>query len=183
MAKFYTDLTQSLTAFIQAQPIFFVATAPRSGRINISPKGMNTFRCLSPTQVAYLDLTGSGNETSAHLEENGRLTLMFCSFSHEPLILRLYGQGSVIRPYASQWDHYASKFELLPGARQIILLQIEQVQTSCGFGVPLLDYQSDRPTLINWAKTKGEEGVQEYQRQKNQQSIDGLLTYLIEPSE
>jgi hypothetical protein len=160
-----------------------VATAPIDGRINLSPKGMNTFRCLGKNQVAYLDLTGSGNETSAHLEENGRVTLMFCSFSKEPLILRLYGQGAVIRPHAPEWEQYAHQFDLLPGTRQIILVQVEQVQTSCGFGVPLLDYQSDRPTLIDWAKHKGEDGVQAYQRQKNQHSIDGLPTYLLEGSE
>jgi hypothetical protein len=181
MAKFYTELTQSLSSFIQAQPLFFVASAPQTGRINLSPKGMNTFRCLSATQVAYLDLTGSGNETSAHLEENGRITLMFCSFAEKPLILRIYGQGTVIRPHTSKWDCYAPQFELLPGTRQIILIQIAQVQTSCGFGVPLLVYQGDRPTLIDWAKAKGEEGVQAYQRQKNQQSIDGLPTYLLDP--
>jgi Pyridoxamine 5'-phosphate oxidase len=180
MAKFYTDLTQPLMDFIKAQPIFFVATAPRAGRINLSPKGMNTFRCLSANQVAYLDLTGSGNETSAHIEENGRLTVMFCSFSNEPLILRLYGQGSVIRPSAPEWDRYASFFDLLPGTRQIVVLQIGQVQTSCGFGVPLLDCRGDRPTLLDWATAKGEEGVKAYQQQKNQRSIDGLPTYLLE---
>jgi hypothetical protein len=183
MAKFYTDLTQPLMCFIKAQPMFFVATAPINGRINLSPKGMNTFRCLGEDRVAYLDLTGSGNETSAHLEENGRVTLMFCSFSEEPLILRLYGQGTVIRPHAPEWEHYALQFDLLPGARQIILVEIEQVQTSCGFGVPLLAYQGDRPTLIDWAKQKGEDGVQAYQRQKNQHSIDGLPTHLLKGSD
>lgn len=180
MAKFYTDLTQSLINFIQEQSVFFVATAAQSGCINVSPKGMNTFRCLATNQVAYLDLTGSGNETSAHLAENGRLTIMFCSFSDEPLILRLYGQGSVIRPNMQAWPHYAPQFELLPGTRQIILLQIAQVQTSCGFGVPLLDYQGDRPTLLDWASAKGEEGLRQYRQQKNQRSIDGLPTHLLE---
>ncbi len=183
MAKFYTDLSQSLVEFIQAQSLFFVATSPQEGRINLSPKGINTFRCLAANQVAYLDLTGSGNETSAHLEENGRLTIMFCSFSDEPLILRLYGQGRVIRPYAPEWNDYAASFDLLPGMRQIIVLNIEQVQTSCGFGVPLLDYQGDRQTLLDWAKAKGEEGIRQYQHQKNQRSIDGLPTYLLEGSE
>jgi hypothetical protein len=183
MAKFYTDLSQSLVDFIQAQSLFFVATSPKEGRINLSPKGINTFRCLAADQVAYLDLTGSGNETSAHLEENGRITMMFCSFSDEPLILRLYGQGHVIRPHSPEWSHYVSHFDLLPGTRQIIVLDIEQVQTSCGFGVPLLDYQGDRQTLLDWAKAKGEEGIQQYQQQKNQHSIDGLPTYLLEGSE
>ncbi len=183
MAKFYTDLSQSLVNFIQAQALFFVATSPKEGRINLSPKGINTFRCLSTSQVAYLDLTGSGNETSAHLEENGRITIMFCGFSDEPLILRLYGQGHVVRPHAPEWIHYGSFFELLPGTRQIIVLDIEQVQTSCGFGVPLLDYQGDRQTLLDWAKAKGDEGIRQYQQQKNQRSIDGLPTYLLEGSE
>jgi Pyridoxamine 5'-phosphate oxidase len=183
MAKFYTVLTQPLVDFIQAQPIFFVATAPLDGRINLSPKGINTFRCLSEDRVAYLDLTGSGNETSAHLEENGRVTLMFCSFSEEPLILRLYGQGTVIRPHAPEWAHNAPQFNLLPGTRQIIQVRVEHVQTSCGFGVPLLAYQGDRTTLIDWAKQKGEDGVQAYQRQKNQHSIDGLPTYLLKGSD
>ena len=183
MAKFYTDLSQSLVEFIQAQALFFVATSPKEGRINLSPKGINTFRCLSTSQVAYLDLTGSGNETSAHLEENGRITIMFCSFSDNPLILRLYGQGHVVRPHAHEWNHYVSFFDLLPGTRQIIVLDIEQVQTSCGFGVPLLDYQGDRQTLLDWAKAKGDEGIRQYQQQKNQRSIDGLPNYLREGSE
>jgi hypothetical protein len=180
MAKFYTDLTQPLVSFIQSQSIFFVATAPKSGRVNVSPKGMNTFRCLAANQVAYLDLTGSGNETSAHLAENGRLTIMFCSFSEEPLILRLYGQGSVIQPNTPEWSHYGSQFERLPGTRQIIVLQIAQVQTSCGFGVPLLDYQGDRPTLLDWAEAKGEDSVRQYQQKNNRRSIDGLPTHLLE---
>jgi Pyridoxamine 5'-phosphate oxidase len=183
MAKFYTDLSQPLVDFIQAQSLFFVATSPKAGRINLSPKGINTFRCLAADQVAYLDLTGSGNETSAHLEENGRITIMFCSFSEEPLILRLYGQGQVIRPSAPEWNYAVSQFDPLPGTRQIIVLRIEQVQTSCGFGVPLLDYQGDRQTLLDWAKGKGEEGIRQYQQQKNQYSIDGLPTYLLEGSD
>lgn len=178
MAKFYADLTQPLQAFIQQQQIFFTASAPGRGRVNLSPKGMHTFRCLDSTTVAYLDLTGSGNETSAHIAENGRLTIMFCSFVGNPLILRLYGQGEVIRPCDRTWSSWLQSFEKLPGTRQIVGLHIDSVQTSCGFGVPLYDYQGDRDQLTNWAINKGEAGLEEYQRQKNKVSIDGYPTGL-----
>jgi Pyridoxamine 5'-phosphate oxidase len=180
VAKFYPTLTSPLMQFIQAQSIFFVATAPDDGRVNLSPKGMDTFRCLNEREAAYLDLTGSGNETSAHLEENGRLTLMFCSFSAEPLILRLYGQGKVVRPRSSEWSQYLSHFKQIPGTRQIISMQIEQVQTSCGFAVPLMEVQGDRPLLQDWAQKKGEKGLREYWQDKNQLSIDGLPTSIFE---
>jgi Pyridoxamine 5'-phosphate oxidase len=180
VAKFYPALTQALIQFVQKQAVFFVATAPQDGRVNLSPKGMDTFRCLSDREVAYLDLTGSGNETSAHLEENGRLTLMFCSFSAEPLILRLYGQGKVVRPRSPEWLQYISHFEQIPGTRQIIAMQIEQVQTSCGFAVPMMEFQSDRPVLQDWALKKGAAGVQQYWQDNNQVSIDGLPTHIFE---
>lgn len=179
MAKFYSELTQTLQSFIQQQQIFFTASAPSQGRINLSPKGMNTFRCLGPNRVAYLDLTGSGNETSAHIAENGRLTIMFCSFAGHPLILRLYGQGEVIRPRDRTWSDWIQAFHPLPGTRQIVVLHIESVQTSCGFGVPLYEYQGDRDQLTNWATQKGTAGLQEYQAQKNQVSIDGYPTGLM----
>lgn len=179
MAKFYSELTQTLQTFIQQQQIFFTASAPSQGRVNLSPKGMNTFRCLGAKKVAYLDLTGSGNETSAHIAENGRLTIMFCSFAGDPLILRLYGQGEVIRPCDRTWPDWIQYFELLPGKRQIVVLQIESVQTSCGFGVPLYEYQGDREQLTHWAIQKGTAGLREYQAQKNQVSIDGYPTGLI----
>lgn len=180
MAKFYPNLTPELIQFIEAQQIFFTATAPREGRINLSPKGMDTFRCFDHQTVGYLDLTGSGNETAAHLEENGRMTIMFCSFSEKPLILRLYGEGQVIRPRHQQWFELSAYFPFLEGQRQIILLTVNSVQTSCGFGVPLYEYQEPRNTLIEWAQTKGETGIYEYWQQKNQQSIDGLPTKLLE---
>ncbi|WP_299414602.1 pyridoxamine 5'-phosphate oxidase family protein [Acaryochloris sp. IP29b_bin.148] len=179
MAKFYPELTQPLQSFIQQQQIFFTASAPTQGRINLSPKGMDTFRCLGTQEVAYLDLTGSGSETSAHIAENGRLTIMFCSFVGDPLILRLYGQGEVIRPCDRTWSDRLKSFEPLPGTRQIVVLHIESVQTSCGFGVPLYEYQGDRDQLLNWATKKGEEGLRDYQVQKNQVSIDGLPTGLM----
>lgn len=181
MAKFYSELDDSLQAFIAEQQMFFTATAPQEGRINLSPKGMNTFRCLDRHRVAYLDLTGSGNETAAHLYENGRMTIMFCSFTHKPMILRLYGQGRVVAPKeGAVWDDLYAQFEPLPGVRQIIVLEVESAQTSCGYGVPLYDFAGERPTLREWADKKGEDGIQAYWEAKNQTSIDGLPTYVLE---
>ena len=179
MAKFYTELTEPLQKFITEQQMFFTASAPPRGRVNLSPKGIDTFRCLDLRTVAYLDLTGSGNETSAHLIANGRLTIMFCSFTQQPLILRLYGQGSAIRPRDAEWADLDRLFPATPGTRQIIKLGIESVQTSCGHGVPLYDYGGDRETLIRWAEKKGEDGLQQYWQDKNQVSIDGLPTHLL----
>lgn len=179
MAKFYSELTPELIAFIGEQKLFFTATAPQQGRINLSPKGLDTLRCLNPKTVAYLDLTGSGNETAAHLGENGRMTMMFCSFSEKPLILRLYGQGHAVRRRDRAWEDYLNHFDPLPGTRQIIVLTIESVQTSCGFAVPRYEFQGKRDALIEFAETKGEEGIKVYQQQKNQTSIDGLPTGLF----
>ncbi|MGK7956185.1 MAG: pyridoxamine 5'-phosphate oxidase family protein [Crocosphaera sp.] len=180
MAKFYPSLTPELMEFIAEQKIFFTATAPREGRINLSPKGIDTFRCFDQQTVGYLDLTGSGNETSAHLEENGRMTIMFCSFSEKPLILRLYGQGKVIRPRDEKWSQLYHGFPTYEGERQIIILTLTSAQTSCGFGVPIYEYQENRNTLIEWAKKKGETGIHDYWQRNNQNSIDGLPTKLLE---
>jgi hypothetical protein len=179
MAKFYPELTEALQQFIAEQHMFFTATAPIEGRINLSPKGIQTFRCLDPRTVAYLDLTGSGNETSAHLIENGRITIMFCSFQANPLILRLYGHGSVIRPRDEAWQSLSSLFASIPGTRQIIKVEVESVQTSCGIGVPLYDFVGDRDAIIDWANNKGDGGIQAYWQAKNQISIDGLPTHLL----
>ena len=178
MTKFEPALTPSWREFITAQHMFFTATAPLSGegRINLSPKGIDTFRVLSESEVAYLDLTGSGNETAAHTLENGRLTIMFCSFDQKPLILRLYGRGEAIRPGDREWDALLRHFDHLPGTRQIIRLKIDSVQASCGWGVPRYDYRGERETLVEWGRTKGEEAVRDYHQQKNTQSIDGLPT-------
>ena len=179
MAKFYPALTDDLIEFIQAQHLFFTASAPTEGRINVSPKGIDTFRCFGPNTVGYLDLTGSGNETAAHLHENGRITIMFCSFSDKPLILRLYGHGRMIRSRDQEWDELYGQFELVVGDRQIMLMDVKSVQTSCGYGVPQFEFQQQRETLIKWAKNKGEDGLNAYREQKNQQSIDGLPTFLM----
>lgn len=180
MAKFIEQLSPDLIGFIGRQKIFFVATAPQAGRVNVSPKGMDSLRVLGPKTVAYLDLTGSGAETAAHIRDNGRLTLMFCAFEGEPLILRVYGQGEVVRPGLPAWVELKPKFPDIPGARQIILLHVDSVQTSCGFGVPLFDYAGERSLLVDWAQKKGEAGLREYRQQKNRLSIDGLPTGLGE---
>ncbi|MDB9341875.1 MULTISPECIES: pyridoxamine 5'-phosphate oxidase family protein [Cyanophyceae] len=180
MAKVFDCITEELENFIANQHIFFVGSAPLSatGHVNLSPKGLESFRILSAHQVAYLDLTGSGNETSAHLQENGRITFMFCAFEEPPRILRLYGQGYTILPSSPDWNNLYSLFPQIPGTRQIIVADIERVQSSCGFAVPLYEYQGQRETLVNWASKKGEPGIQEYQQQKNIISIDGLPTPL-----
>jgi hypothetical protein len=179
MAKFFSELNEALQQFISEQKIFFTATAPAQGRINLSPKGIDTFRCIDSKTVAYLDLTGSGNETSAHLSENGRITIMFCSFYEKPLILRLYGTGAVIRPYHPDWQKCHAWFDTLPGERQIIVIQIESAQTSCGFGVPLYEFKQHREQLTDWARKKGEDGIKQYWENKNQVSIDGLPTHIF----
>lgn len=180
MARFYPALEDSHRSFIQAQPIFFTATAPLEGRINLSPKGMDSFRIFSSRQVGYLDVTGSGNETAAHLRENGRFTVMFCSFAADPLILRLYGRGRVIRRQDSEWAGVRAAFPDLPGERQIVLMDIDSVQTSCGYAVPLMNPAGERDTLTRWAEKKGPTGLLDYWRDKNQISIDGLATGLLE---
>lgn len=178
MAKFYTALTEELRDFIARQHIFFTATAPRNGRINLSPKGMDTFRVLGDNRVAYLDLTGSGNETAAHLLDDGRITLMFCSFGEKPLILKLYGHGRAVSPFQQEWPELHRHFVPQPGQRQIVVAEIESLQTSCGYGVPLYDFQGERETLAQWAEKKGETGLRDYRREKNLVSIDGLPTGL-----
>ncbi len=182
MAKLYDTITDQLAAFIHAQPLFFVASAPLDpdGHINLSPKGLDCFRILAPQQVAYLDLTGSGNETSAHLHENGRITFMFCAFAGPPSILRLYGRGRVVLPATAAWCEVAPHFPDYPGTRQIIVADLTRVQTSCGFGVPLMAYGGQRDTAIRWAEAKGDDGLATYRHEKNMTSIDGLRTPLAD---
>jgi hypothetical protein len=176
MGKRLDSISPELASFIEAQRIFFVATAPLSqdGHINLSPKGLDSFRILSPTRVTYLDLTGSGNETAAHVSENSRITLMFCSFEKQPMILRIYGRGQVVLPSSPLWPDLITKFTDQIGIRQIIDVQITSVQTSCGFGVPLLQYGGNRDALTRWAEAKGPQGLRDYRRAKNSRSIDGL---------
>jgi len=176
MAKVLPAITDDLRAFIAAQSVYFTASAPLAadGHVNLSPKGLDTFRVLGDTRVAYLDLTGSGNETAAHTAENGRITFMFCAFSGRPKILRLFGRGRAVLPGSAEWPELASAFEEVPGVRQIIVADIHRVQTSCGFGVPLMGPAEDRDQLVRWAEQKGDDGLREYRREKNATSIDGL---------
>ena len=178
MGRVYESITPELRGFIEAQHVFFVATAPleAGGHVNLSPKAMDTFRVLSPARVAYLDLTGSGNETAAHLAQNGRVTFMFCAFEGQPKILRLYGRGRVVRPPSAEWENLSPLFPALPGARQVVVADVTRVQTSCGFGVPRMTFVDDRDALVRWAEGKGDEGLRHYREQKNRTSIDGLPT-------
>lgn len=182
MGKQYTELQSEHVDFIVRQPVFFVGSAPLSekGHVNLSPKGYDSLRILSANRVAYLDLTGSGNETSAHILENGRVTIMFCAFEGPPNILRLYGTGKVILPDSPEWDSLYPLFTPLPGARQIISVDFDLVQSSCGYAVPFMAYTKERETLIKWADQKDAEGLRQYWQEKNGQSIDGLPTPLSE---
>ncbi len=180
MASFYEALDDKLTAFIAEQPMFFVATAARDGHVNLSPKGSDSFRVLGPNSACYLDFTGSGNETAAHLLENGRMTVMFNSFARNPRILRLFGQGHVAARGTSEWKTHEHLFDSFTGARQMVFLDIEMVQTSCGFGVPLMRFEGHRDTMRQWAEAKGEDGLKAYRAQKNRTSLDGLPTGLQE---
>jgi len=182
MAKFFAKLSAAHRRFIARQKIFFVASAPAHGRVNLSPKGLDTFRVLPPNRVGYLDATGSGNETAAHLAENGRVTFMFCAFDDGPVILRVYGRGRVLHPRNADWPQLRPLFgPPLPGERQLVLAEVESVQTSCGFAVPLFDYAGDRPALITWAEKKGADGLAAYRAEHNIRSIDGLPTGWIAP--
>ena len=180
MAKFYPNITKRIHQFIEAQKLFFVATAPQDGRINLSPKGMDSFRILNDREVAWLSVTGSGNETAAHVLENGRMTIMFCAFEGAPNIVRLYGKAKEIRPKDTEWNKLVQHFNVLPGTRQIFVLTLETAQTSCGMSIPYFDYQGEREQLNDWAKDKGEEGIEAYWKDRNQTSIDGLPTNILE---
>jgi len=178
MGKFHESILPAHQEFIKKQHLFFVCTAPldANGHINISPKGLDTFRVLSEKKVAYMDFIGSGNETSAHTLENGRITFMFCAFQGPPNILRLYGKGYTVLPGTDQWEEYAPHFNLHPSTRQIIVAEIDLVGTSCGYGVPLYEYAGERKILFDWAEKKGEDGLSNYIQSKNLQSLDGLPT-------
>ena len=178
MGKLHDSIKPAHKEFIEKQHVFFVSTAPLSadGRVNLSPKGLDCFRVLSDHRVAYMDLISSGNETSAHTLENGRITIMFCSFEGAPNILRLYGKGFTVLPRGEQWKEYAPYFKLYPSTRQIIVADIDLVQTSCGFGVPLYNFTGERDIHFEWAEKKGEDGLYEYVQQNNLKSLDGLPT-------
>ena len=176
MGKEFGELNDDLRGFIARQHVFFVATAPlgADGHVNLSPKGLDTFRVLGPTTVAYLDLTGSGVETIAHLRENGRLTVLFCAFEGRPRILRLYGRGRAIEPGDSNWPAVAERFPVMNGRRAVIVLEVDRIADSCGYAVPRYEYVSDRTQLNDWCEKKGPEAIEDYKARKNRTSIDGL---------
>lgn len=180
MGKFFDHISDQQQAFIAKQHIFFVSSAPLSseGHVNLSPKGLDSFRVLGPNRVAYMDLISSGNETSAHLLENGRVTFMFCSFAGAPNILRLYGKGETVLPGDPEWEALSAHFDLLSSTRQLIVAQINKVQTSCGFGVPLFEYSGERDQHFKWAESKGAMGLEAYRQENNLRSLDGLPTSL-----
>src|SRR3989338_5380 len=179
MGKLYKQLTDDLTGFIQRQKLFFVGTAADDGMVNVSPKGMDTLRVVTEDRVVWLNLTGSSNETAAHLRENDRITLMFCAFDGAPLILRLYGHARIFPPRDAEWDSLLPLFPVIPGARQIIDMSIDLVQTSCGFGVPFFEFKAERDQLEKWAEKKGPEGIRQYWEEKNQISLDGKPTGIV----
>jgi hypothetical protein len=173
VAEFFHSIDPKHAEFIAKQPVFFVATAAEDARINLSPKGMDAFRVFSPTQVGYLDVGGSGNETQAHLSADGRITIMFCAFDRPALILRIYGRGRSVLPQDSDWDALAEQFQILPGTRQIFVIDVDSVQTSCGWGVPFMSFDRERETL---SKAHRQYGPGEYLEKikTRTKSIDGL---------
>lgn len=173
MAKQFQQLKPQLEKFISKQAIFFVGTARSEGRINVSPKGMDSLRVLNPNKIIWLNLTGSGNETAAHLLENDRMTLMFCAFEGNPLILRVYGNAKIYHERDAEFAEHIKLFSHTVGARQIIELNIDLVLTSCGTAVPLMEFKSERDTLTKWSEKKGKDGLKEYQKEKNSLSLDG----------
>jgi hypothetical protein len=176
MSKVYDHIDQALTRLINAQRMFFVATAPLdpAGHLNLSPKGLESFRIIDPHTVAYLDLTGSGIETVAHIRENGRIVLMFCTFEGPPKVLRLYGRGEAVIPGDERFAQLCRLFPEHPGLRSIIMVALDRIADSCGWGVPRYRYEGERSQLIEWAEKKGTTGLDEYRAVHNQVSIDGL---------
>lgn len=182
MGQRYSEIPDKLKKFIEEQKMFFVGTAADDSRVNISPKGLDTLRVLDSNRVVWLNVTGSGNETSAHIQENSRMTLMFAAFEGNPIILRLYGNAKVVHQNDTAWQELYSLFKPIPGARQVFDLEVDLVQTSCGMAVPLFDYVGQREQLTNWAVKKGKQGLKDYWRDKNQTSLDGKPTNIMRNS-
>ncbi|QPJ66502.1 MAG: pyridoxamine 5'-phosphate oxidase family protein [Candidatus Nitrohelix vancouverensis] len=180
MSKLYTQLDEKLQAFILKQKLFFVGTADREGRVNVSPKGLDSLRIIDANRIAWLNLTGSGNETAAHVLEIPRMTLMFCSMEGDPMILRAYGTARMIQSRDDEWAEWKDLFPEYPGSRQIFLLDVDLVQTSCGFAVPLFEYVGDRDDLIYWTNKIGDDGVIKYWEKNNVKSLDGKPTKIFE---
>lgn len=176
MGKRLEAITPDLQEFIEQQKIFFVGTAMKEGRVNISPKGMDTFRVLGANEILWLNLTGSGNETATHLLESNRMTIMFCAFEGKPLILRLYGTAKIYHERDEEFSVYIKHFPEIAGSRQVILMDVDLVQTSCGFAVPFMDFKEERTVLKTWAEKQGIEGIKKYHKEKNSISLDGHQT-------
>jgi len=182
MGTRFSEIQDGHAKFIAAQRLFFVATAASAGRINLSPKGMDSLRVLGPRRVVWLNVTGSGNETSAHVQRDPRITLMFCAFEGSPRILRIYGMARAVHRADTEWAVLSAHFPSLAGARQIFDVTIELVQTSCGMAVPLFDYVGERTDLSEWAAQQGDEGLRRYWSERNEVSLDGLPTHVSERS-
>lgn len=180
MGQKFLELSEVHLAFIHEQQMFFVATADTDGRVNVSPKGLDTFRVINSKQIVWLNLTGSGNETAAHIHANKRMTIMFNAVVGAPMILRLYGTAQVIHHNDSNWQDYYDMFDDYIGARQIFVMAIEMVQTSCGMAVPLYDYKEQRDALLKSGQRKGVEGIKTYWRERNQTTIDGKPTHIVD---
>lgn len=180
MSKFFTEITPDLEDFIKAQKIFFVATAAEEGRINLSPKGHDTLRILSSNKIVWLNLTGSGNETAAHLLKNDRMTIMLCAFEGKPLILRIYGHAKIYHERDAEFQKHISLFEKNMGSRQIIILKVDSTQTSCGYSIPFMDFKEERGMLNSWSKKQGKDKIKDYWKEKNTKSIDGFETEIFE---
>ena len=176
MAKRFAGFEPEHEAFVRQQPVFFVATAAPDGHVNLSPKGCDSLRILGPNRLVWRNLTGSGNETAAHLRRADRMTVMWCSFATRPLILRAYGTAAVTHRDEPGWDALGALFPPEAGARQVFDMAVDLVQTSCGYGVPFMDFRAERDTLHRWAEDKGEEGLVAYWHEKNRQSLDGFET-------
>jgi hypothetical protein len=183
MAVKFDSINKAHTEFIEQQKMFFIGSAGAQGYINVSPKGMDTLKIIDENTVVWLNYTGSGNETSAHVQENGRMTIMFNSYDKAPLILKLYGKATVIHEKDSRWDELSSHFETHVGIRQFFELKVELVLTSCGYGVPEYEYIGQRNTLKKWAEKKGREGINEYWAENNTVTLDGVETKIMEKSQ
>ncbi|MBJ6367210.1 pyridoxamine 5'-phosphate oxidase family protein [Snuella sedimenti] len=179
MGKQFSEINDDLQDFVKRQKIFFVGTAAKDGRVNISPKGHDTLRILSPNKLLWLNLTGSGNETAAHLLKNDRMTIMFCAFEGKPLILRLYGKAKIYHERDTEFQEYINMFSNNVGSRQIIEMHIDLVQTSCGFAVPFMDFKEERGMLNAWSEKQGKKRIKMYWQEKNTMSIDGFETHIL----
>lgn len=183
MAARFPELSGKLIEFVRQQQLYFVGTAASEGTINVSPKGGDSLRVLSPTRILWLNVTGSGNETAAHLRQTDRMTMMFCSFTEQPMILRCYGRARALHERDEEWAQYIDQFAPHPSSRQLVLFDIELVQTSCGFGVPFYDYGGERDNMDKWLAKRDRQDIEDYWADRNQVSLDGFATGILEDRE